>query len=191
MPDLILMPKSRPLMSHVHHQDTTGFHVNCMSPQMPAMTHEQLDFTSDFGEIVGLWGDQIYGMTQHTPRYSFWSLDELRVWVRDHAASDVYLTMHAGMGPGIHLCSTDQPTIEKLRHRFFERKSHLVQVRMDSLMTNEVGQWITENCAGKTETILGSISSGGRENQYMFRDDSDATLFTVRWKGHGAVEIIS
>jgi hypothetical protein len=188
MADLILMPKARPLMNHMHQMDTSGFHNNCMSPQMPTQMSEHMDFSSDFGEIVALWGDEIYGMTQHSPKYAFWSLDELRAWVREHGHSDVYATMMSGSS-GLHLCSTDQPTIESLRTRFTERKNHVVKVTLDALMCGTVREWITDNVAGKHEVIIGSTNLGGRANEYLFRDETDATMFVVRWKGHEAVDV--
>lgn len=189
MPDLILMPKSRPLMNHQHFMDHTGLHNNCMTLQMPAQMNEQMDFSSDLGEIVAIWGDQIYGTTQHDPKFAFWSLDDLREWVREHAVSDVYLNMQAGFR-GVYICSTDQSTIESLRVRFLERKNHLIEAKMDSLMSGTVSDWIGQNIAGKHEVLMGFARGGAQTNQYMFRDATDATLFTVRWKGHDAVELL-
>lgn len=188
MPDLIIMPKSRSFQWHFHQQDNQ-IH-NAMTLLQPTMMNEAIDFSQDLQEIVGMWDEQLYGTMIGSPRMAFWSLDELRQWVRDQAASDVYVNQHTSNTQGLYACSTDEGTIKRLTERSYQPKNHKVRVRMDALLVDSVTAWIKENCADKTETVRGWPKDGSLENDYSFRSLDDATLFTVRWKGHGALEIL-
>ena len=188
MPDLIIMPKSRNFMWHIHNQDNQF--PGIMSRQNPSPMNEAVDFSQDLKEIVGMWGDELHGWTMGNPRQAFWSLDEVREWVREHAHSDVYANQHTGMSNALYVCSTDKWTVDALAERSRCTKNHRIETRMDSLLTDEVGLWIKDNCADKTESMIGMVRDGSRENTYSFRLLDDATLFTVRWKGHGALDIL-
>ncbi len=189
MPDLIIMPKSRNFAWHIHQQDNQ-FH-GVMSRQNPTPMNEVVDFSQDLSEIVSIWGDELHGHTMANPRTAFWSLDEIREWVREHARSDVYANQHQGISGSLYVCSTDKASIDALAERSRCTKNHRIETRMDSLLSDEVSRWIQENCADKTDITIGWPQDGSRQNTYSFRLLDDATLFTVRWKGHGALEILS
>jgi hypothetical protein len=179
--------------------DTSGNTINCISPQMPVHTAENLDFAAELRQIVGMWGEEIYSIFVNSPTQAFWSLSEIQEWVRDHAVTDIYGNLAGGtpqmfnsMSVGMCFHSINKNSIDALYARACQPKSHLIKARVLDQMTPEVDNWISTNCAGKTYTVMGlqCINTNTRENNYSFKEEADATLFRIRWTGHPEVALL-
>ena len=184
MAELIFIPADHYIQSHIHMQDTSGHTINCISPQMPSFTNIQLSVLDEIRSFYSAFGEQLYSSPMiYSLQSSFWSLEELKDWVREHCSRDVYARRNE-QAMCFEFYSPSAEEILQVAARLTKPKNFMIRLQIHRDRLNEIVQWVGENCHGVKEFIKSSPDMNGRQAlTYYFKEETDETLFRVRWGG--------
>lgn len=187
MGELILLPQSQTIWGHSHQQDYSGRTNNCMVPEMPVQSSHTIDPLFEIGKMVEHFGEKFHRTYLVNPKHAFWSLDEIRDWARDNCQASLYamLTSETSFCFG----STDEQAIFQLTKYNNLRKNYFVECEVDALLTPRLKAWIGENIVGRRDISIGPINNGVQTLLISFKEETDETLFRVRWMGQAEMTI--
>ncbi len=190
MAELIFIPADRFIQNHIHMYDSSGHTINCMSPQMPSQVDTQLSVLSEIQKFYSEFGETLHPTPMiYSLRSSFWSLEELRDWVRENCSRDVYARRHE-QAMCFEFFSPSKEETDLLNIRLAKPKNFLVKCEIHKDRKTEIEQWVTENCQGRSEYFHSSPDRDNRQGlTYYFKEETDETMFRVRWDGCADVKI--
>lgn len=152
---------------------------------MPYHTSEMVNLATELYPLHKIWND-VPQIRQIDPAIGFWSFQELCDWVEGNLSVDIYASVNSSNH--LDVVSVNGPDIEALIDRNSAQKQYKFAINQNgvhySLLNDHLKQiddWIKAEVSGKFHKMGPT---------YFFKEDTDAMLFDLKWRGDPDIKFV-